>query len=241
MKTMWPAYYVGSDGTKFPYGEHTVDTDPRYMHGRKSLPAEGWPYTIEFAYNFGPKHSDGDELKDIVHNLMCFYHYEDIDTLSELKARAKNGMEAYPNHFPYRFMVSAINLITQEAASWCNEFKKGIFEHPLKDKLTDVAIMMAMREETGLGADVVTKVLKAMMDGMDFADAYEKSLPVMVAEGELEVLVREVMAENAAKVEEYKKGKKGIASMFVGLVMKKKKGLDAREVVKTIEQELNKP
>jgi aspartyl-tRNA(Asn)/glutamyl-tRNA(Gln) amidotransferase subunit B len=40
----------------------------------------------------------------------------------------------------------------------------------------------------------------------------------------LDAFVLEVLNENAAKVEEYKKGKKGLLGMFVGEVMKKSKG-----------------
>jgi len=75
---------------------------------------------------------------------------------------------------------------------------------------------------------------------MEFADAYEKSLPVMVEEGELERLVREVLDAFPKKVEEYRKGKKGVASMFIGEVMRKKKGLDPKSVKETIEKELNR-
>jgi aspartyl-tRNA(Asn)/glutamyl-tRNA(Gln) amidotransferase subunit B len=40
----------------------------------------------------------------------------------------------------------------------------------------------------------------------------------------LQALIDEVLAENAEKVQEYLKGKKGLMGMFVGEVMKKSKG-----------------
>ena len=44
---------------------------------------------------------------------------------------------------------------------------------------------------------------------------------------------------NPSKVEEYRKGKIGIASMFIGDVMKKKKGLDPKLVKELITKKLN--
>jgi aspartyl-tRNA(Asn)/glutamyl-tRNA(Gln) amidotransferase subunit B len=40
----------------------------------------------------------------------------------------------------------------------------------------------------------------------------------------LQALINEVLADNQAKVKEYKSGKKGLLGMFVGEVMKKSKG-----------------
>lgn len=239
---MRPAYWVGFDGKRLPYREYTVDTDPKYMHGRKTLPKEGWPYSMEFEYNFGPKLSHGDGPVDLIHNLMCFYYYEDIDLINELKKRAKTGVETYPDHFMYKLTLASINLVTQEIASWCNEFKLGMFEYPItKEKLVDIAIMMAMRDYTGIGADVVTKTIEAMMNDplLSFSDAYERSLPIVVSNDDLERMVREVFNAFPKKIEEYKSGKKGVASMFIGEVMRKKKGLDPKEVVKAIEKGLN--
>lgn len=264
MKTQWPIYHVHRDGRKFAYEEYTVDHDERFTKGRKTLPdCEGgypFPYTIEFASNVSPKLVDGDDLGDIIHNMMVFYDAEDMETLSELKEKAKNGVEVYPGNFKYRFVLAAINLATNEVASWCNEFGRGIFEYPLpKESLVDVAVLMATREGLGLPADVVTKVVKEMLNGMSYADAFEKSLPAVVVEGELEGLVREVLVEYPDKVADWKKlvakeattdseektkelhkRKTSIVNMMVGMVMRKKKGLDAREVVRTIEVELSR-
>lgn len=264
MKALWPIYHVHADGRKFAYEEYTVDHDERFTKGRKTLPdCEGgypYPYTIEFARYVAPKLVDGDDLKDIIHNMMVFYSGEEMETLGELKERAKNGMEAYPNHFMYRFTLAAINLVTNEMAAWCNEFGRDVFEYPLpKESLVDVAVLMATREGLGLPADVVTKVVKEMLNGMSYADAFEKSLPAMVVEGELEGLVREALKEYPEKVADWKKlvakeattdsedktkelhkRKTSIVNMIVGMVMRKKKGLDAREVVKAIEVELSR-
>jgi len=264
MKALWPIHYVHADGRKFAYEEYTVDHDERFTKGRKTLPdCEGgypYPYTIEFARYVAPKLSGGDELEDIIHNMMVFSDGENMETLGELKERAKNGMEVYPNHFMYRFTLAAINLVTNEMAAWCNEFGRDVFEYPLpKESLVDVAVLMATREGLGLPADVVTKVVKEMLNGMSYADAYEKSLPAIVVEGELEGLVREVLAEypekredwrklmakeaaaeSEEKAKEVQKRKSSIVNMIVGMVMRKKKGLVATEVIRVIQEELGK-
>ena len=40
----------------------------------------------------------------------------------------------------------------------------------------------------------------------------------------LQALINEVLANNSAKVKEYKAGKKGLLGMFMGEIMKKSKG-----------------
>lgn len=245
MKALWPINYVHADGRKFAYDRYTVDNDERYTKGRQTLPdcEGGYPYryTIEFASAFSPKHIDSEDPEGIIHNMMVFSANEDGWSLAEFKTRAKSGIEAYPDTFLYRFTLAAVNLVTNEVGAWCNEFGRGMFEYPLsKESLVDVATLMAIRERLGLGADVVTKVVKAMLEGANYADAFERALPVVVVEGELEGLVREVLKENEGKVREWKGGKLNIASMFIGTVMRKKAGLNAKEVVRVIGEELEK-
>ena len=60
-----------------------------------------------------------------------------------------------------------------------------------------------------------------------------------VEDNEVDAIIEEVLASNPSKVEEYRKGKIGIASMFIGDVMKKKKGLDPKLVKELITKKLN--
>ena len=77
-----------------------------------------------------------------------------------------------------------------------------------------------------------------MSGKMDYGSAFERALPAVVDEGELDGLVREVLAENSGKVEEYRNGKTGLSKLFVGLVLKKRKGIDGRKVNEAVERVL---
>ena len=57
-------------------------------------------------------------------------------------------------------------------------------------------------------------------------------------EGSLKPIVESVLAENEAKVAEYKSGKKGLLGMFMGQVMKKSKGKADPKVANKILTEL---
>lgn len=240
MRMMWPTYFVSKDERKFDYDTHCLDTDEAFTRGRTPLPVDGGPYTVEFAYDLSPKPRMSEELADTIHNIMCLVHHEEMEwlirTRDELKAMANRSFFA-------SFFMAAINFVTNEVSSFCNKEGIGIMKHPMApERMVDVVTLMALREEVGIGADVVAKVMKLMMEdpALVYADALERSLPVNVSNDELTALIREAMAEAPDKVEEYRKGKKGIASMMIGVVMRKKKGLDPKMVKEMIEVELNK-
>jgi aspartyl-tRNA(Asn)/glutamyl-tRNA(Gln) amidotransferase subunit B len=50
----------------------------------------------------------------------------------------------------------------------------------------------------------------------------------------MSVWIEEVLSQNTAKVEEYKKGKKGLMGFFVGEVMKKSKGSADPKILNTL-------
>lgn len=57
-------------------------------------------------------------------------------------------------------------------------------------------------------------------------------------EDSIKPLIEEVLLQNAAKVKEYKSGKKGLMGMFMGQVMKKSKGKADPKVASKILTEL---
>jgi len=54
------------------------------------------------------------------------------------------------------------------------------------------------------------------------------------------LVAKEATTDSEEKTKELHKRKTSIVNMMVGMVMRKKKGLDAREVVRTIEVELSR-
>lgn len=237
---MKPAFYIHNrTKEKFPWGEGGY-TNHGYgdLHRRAmDLPVDGYPYAVEFTEVKSPtfKDWDGDTLMEAtLHNLVVMHEMEIPDLIN---VEAMKGSPRYD----HRFIVAASNMVTNEMAAWANKNGKSVMEYPIGlDKLLDVIILMSVREDCGVGADVVAKVIEKMKEGVSYADALEKSLPVVMEDGELDGIVAEVLAGFPDKVGEYRKGKRGIASMFVGHVMRKKKGLDPKAVVAAIEKGLNK-
>jgi aspartyl-tRNA(Asn)/glutamyl-tRNA(Gln) amidotransferase subunit B len=94
-------------------------------------------------------------------------------------------------------------------------------------------------------SDALAELIKLVDDGkVSFSVASQKVYPEMLKggnqsplaiaqqlnliqesdESSLKPIVESVLAENAAKVEEYRSGKKGLMAMFMGMVMKKSQG-----------------
>ncbi len=235
-----PAFYVSNAGEKFPYEGYSSHGYGGTFREEIDLPKDEYPYSIEWAPNGKPNPKfmdfDDDFMVATLHNVMVFFHNESMEVLTEFKKRLEGK-----SFFEAKFMLAAINFVMNDGSGLCKKMGLGIFEHPLiGEKMLDVVTLMAMREELGLGADVVGNVVKGMVEGkMDYSEAFERALPAVVDEGELDSLVKKVLAENPDKVMEYRNGKLGLSKLFVGLTLKKKKGADPRSVVAAVDRGLS--
>jgi aspartyl-tRNA(Asn)/glutamyl-tRNA(Gln) amidotransferase subunit B len=182
-----------------------------------------------------PKFIFDDEPWSHIHNVMCMLIHEYQDWVDDLKEKCKESQQ-----YPGPFLLAAINFVTNDMAAYCNaNGLTNIFDYPLsKDRIVDIVTLMSLRKECGIGAEVVTAVVKKLLkdDKLSYADALESSLPIVMDDDELRTIVTEVISEHPDKVVEWKGGKKGIASMFIGSVMRKKKGLEPKKVAATIEE-----
>ena len=80
-------------------------------------------------------------------------------------------------------------------------------------------------------------VLHPDLNTRDFIDA--NNLGMENSASEIENLILQVLNHHPEKITEYKKGKKGLISLFVGEVMKLSKGkADARMVTEIIQEKL---
>lgn len=233
---MKPSHFISRSGDRFPCETHSNIEEP--SRGKLPLPADGYPYRVEFVHTAPPVFTSGDADADHIHNIMALVYHEDPETIDLLK----RGCRDNPSRFA-PFMLAAINYVTNDVAAYCNA--KGlsdIFSYPLSmDRMVDVVTLMSVRKECSIGADVVTKVVEKLLadPNLPYADALETSLPVMIADSELATIVAEVLSEFPDKVAEYRAGRKNIASMFIGSVMRKKKGMDPKAVSAAIEAALN--
>ncbi len=229
---MKPEAYISCVGERFPWEGYANIEEP--SRGKKPLPKAGYPYSVEFSHQPPHVFTFGEELWDHIHNIMCWIQHEDVETMNFIK----NGCKDNPDRLA-PFMLEAINFVTNNRSAYCNAHGiSDIFDYPLsRERIVDIVVLMSIRKECGIGADVVSAVVDKLLlsDTLSYADALEASLPILVDEEELRSIVDGVLSEFPDKVAEYRGGKKGISGMFIGVVMRKKKGLDPKAVASTIE------
>ena len=128
---------------------------------------------------------------------------------------------------------------------------------PIKQYLNEVNVQIS---ETNLSATKLADLIKIIDDGkINFSIASTKILPILFKEdispleyaeqnnliqvnddNEIEVWVNSVLENMPLKVEEYKKGKKGLIGLFVGEVKKISKGkADPKIVIELLNKKLN--
>ena len=137
----------------------------------------------------------------------------------------------------------AANYLITELAKLLNERGTGLeeMEHIkiTPENFAEFIVKIHNQEISSSGAQIL---LKEMFEtGEDPSDIIERKDLVQVSDaGELELAVREVIAENQKPVEDYKKGKKESLQFLVGQVMKKTKGKANPQVARGIlERELS--
>src|SRR5262249_35673712 len=113
------------------------------------------------------------------------------------------------------------NWLLGPVKSWLNENKKEITEFPLPPK--QIGTLVQLVEEGKLGFSVVFPRLFPRLLQQPSKDprvlAEEEDLIQQADTSVLEPVIDKVLDKYADKVVEYKKGKKGLLSLFVGEVM----------------------
>jgi aspartyl-tRNA(Asn)/glutamyl-tRNA(Gln) amidotransferase subunit B len=121
---------------------------------------------------------------------------------------------------------AAANWMLGPVKSWLNEHNKPIQEFPVKP--SQLAKLIQLTDEGKLSFSVASTRLFSYLLGNPDMDplkaAEQQNLLQQSDAGALEPIIDEVLLKFKDKVAEYKKGKKGVLSLFVGEVMKRSKG-----------------
>ena len=121
---------------------------------------------------------------------------------------------------------AASNWMLGPVKSWLNENNKGINEFPLVPQ--KMASLVRLVEEGKVSFSVASGKLFPYLLENPLKEpgqvAIEKNLIQQSDATSIEPLIDEILEKHAEKVKEYKKGKKGLLSLFVGEVMKRSKG-----------------
>ncbi len=121
---------------------------------------------------------------------------------------------------------AASNWVMGPVKSYLNELTVSIQEFPVSPK--QLAGLIALVDEGKVSFSVASQRIYPEL----LKDSSKSSLEIaqglnLIQEsdaGSLKPIVEKVLAENTAKVAEYKSGKKGLMGMFMGQVMKQSKG-----------------
>jgi aspartyl-tRNA(Asn)/glutamyl-tRNA(Gln) amidotransferase subunit B len=121
---------------------------------------------------------------------------------------------------------AAANWMLGPVKSWLNENNKTIHEFPLSAQ--KIAGIVQLVESGKLSFTVASGKLFSFLLSNPSKEpeqiAIQQNLIQQSDVNSLEPLIDEVLNKLAEKVKEYKKGKKGLLSLFVGEVMKRSKG-----------------
>ncbi|MET0392438.1 MAG: Asp-tRNA(Asn)/Glu-tRNA(Gln) amidotransferase subunit GatB [Chitinophagaceae bacterium] len=147
----------------------------------------------------------------------------DAQVLTEEKALA-DYFEAVVLHTSnYK---AAANWMLGPVRSWLNESRKEIGNFPLQP--ATIAGLVQLVDAGKLSFSTASSRLFAYLVQHPEADpeqaAISQNLVQQSDASDIEPLVEEVLRKYADKVAEYKKGKKGVLSLFVGEVMKRSRG-----------------
>ena len=138
---------------------------------------------------------------------------------------------------------AAANWMLGPVKSWLNEHNKTIGELPIP--VAQLAKLIGLTDQGKISFSVAsTRLFSYLLSNPD-ADplkaAEQQNLLQQSDAGALEPIIDEVLLKFADKVNEYKKGKKGVLALFVGEVMKRSKGKADPKVTNEIILEKLKP
>ncbi|MCG2614459.1 Asp-tRNA(Asn)/Glu-tRNA(Gln) amidotransferase subunit GatB [Terrimonas sp. NA20] len=121
---------------------------------------------------------------------------------------------------------AAANWMLGPVKSWMNEHNRSIAEFPIQP--AQLATLIQLTDEGKLSFSVAsTKLFSYLLANPTVEPlkaAEQQNLLQQSNAGSLEPIIDEVLLKFKDKVAEYKKGKKGVLSLFVGEVMKRSKG-----------------
>ncbi len=130
---------------------------------------------------------------------------------------------------------SVSNWILSNIKGYLNENNLEIGQFPVKPaKLAELIKNIDEGNISNSAAQVLMGLLITAPEGDILALAKSKDLIQSQDSDSMGVWIEEVLSENAQKVDEYKKGKKGLMGFFVGEVMKKSKGSADPKVLNTL-------
>jgi aspartyl-tRNA(Asn)/glutamyl-tRNA(Gln) amidotransferase subunit B len=202
-------YFADPDLTPFSLEETYIDAI------RKAIPALPEERIKKYTDQYNLSEYDAQILTE--EKAMSDYFEKIIDSFSS-SATGANGLEMKPK--------AAANWLLGPVKSWLNENGKEITGFPLEPGTIAALIQLIDAGKLSFSAASTKLFAHLIKDrGKDPEQvAIEQQLIQQSDSSFLEPVIDKVLEKYADKVTEYKKGKKGLLSLFVGEVMKQSKG-----------------
>jgi aspartyl-tRNA(Asn)/glutamyl-tRNA(Gln) amidotransferase subunit B len=222
--------FNANDGSTYSLREKEDAHDYRYMpepdlmpviiepatihHTTNSLPELPWALEHKYVNTFGLTNGIAKQLTDD----------KDINNYFEALYNACGNAKA------------AANWITGPIQQYCNEATIAISDYPLS--VQKIAEIIEIINTGKINYQIATAKLLPLLYKTPEANINElcatNELIIADNANEIETWVNEVLDNMPDKVAEYKKGKKGLLSLFTGQVMKKSKGKANANIVNEI-------
>ncbi|MGC4037986.1 MAG: Asp-tRNA(Asn)/Glu-tRNA(Gln) amidotransferase subunit GatB [Chitinophagaceae bacterium] len=157
--------------------------------------------------------------------------YVEAYKLSEYDAIILTEEKSFSDYFEETIRYThdykaAVNWLAGPVKSWLNEESKQVEEFPLIPK--NLAALIQLVGENKVSFSVAsTKLFNALIGDASKEPSQLAAELNLIQESNasaIEPIIEQVLAKYTDKVKEYKKGKKGLMSLFVGEVMKLSKG-----------------
>jgi aspartyl-tRNA(Asn)/glutamyl-tRNA(Gln) amidotransferase subunit B len=186
--------------------------------------------------DLAPFHLDNDFIESIRRSIPVLQQerirsYTSAYQLSEYDAQVLTEEKAYSDYFETITQSTsnykaAANWMLGPVRSWLNENNKEITAFPVSP--VQISALIKLIDEGKLNFSVASaKIFPELLKtpGKDPGQiATDLNLLQQSDAGSIEPIIEKVLEKFADKVTEYKKGKKGLLSLFVGEVMKQSKG-----------------
>lgn len=159
------------------------------------------------------------------------HHYIKAFQLSEYDARVITEERSFSDYFEEMvshtaYFKAAANWMLGPVKSWLNEQQVDISAFPIEAR--QLATLVGLVEDGKLSFSIAsTRLFSSLLTEPNkdpLTIARELNLLQQSDAGSLQPIIDEVLASLPDKVAEYRKGKKGVLSLFIGEVMKRSKG-----------------
>ncbi len=211
-----------STGKTRPMRSKEEAHDYRYFPDPDLLPLEISDQEIQNIKSAIPQLPD--QLKDKYINTFNLSNYDASILTSEKQISDYFNQTINSDNELKNFAKIVVNWITSELFSLLNKNNIKLINSPVSPKNLGMLVKLIARNEISgkIAKDVLEEMFESGKSPKEIVD--EKDLKQVTDQGEIEIIIDDVIKDNSKMVDEYLGGKVKLLGFFVGQAMKKTKG-----------------